>query len=140
MELGSKRHGVDHDWFLIWVVIEDDDLYVQPASLGVDVLMLRLNLLLLLVVSFLPFPSQLLAEYVHEQGAEDADVRMLTSRLPPSVVLRRDDRHGALPPHRGCAGGTRHAPGRRSGLTRWSFSALCWCRKAVFSAFRWSCP
>ena len=26
MELGSKRHRVDEDWFLIWVVIEDDDL------------------------------------------------------------------------------------------------------------------
>jgi uncharacterized membrane protein len=37
---------------------------------GVDVLMLRLNLLLRLVVSFLPFATTLLAEYVHEKGAE----------------------------------------------------------------------
>ena len=37
---------------------------------GVDVLMLRLNFVLLLVVSFLPFPTKLLAEYIHETGAE----------------------------------------------------------------------
>lgn len=32
--------------------------------------LMRLNLLLLLVVSFLPFPTKLLAEYVHEPDAE----------------------------------------------------------------------
>ena len=35
-----------------------------------DSVLLRLNLLLLLVVSFLPFPTKLLAEFVHEREPE----------------------------------------------------------------------
>jgi uncharacterized membrane protein len=35
----------------------------------VDVMMVRLNLLLLMVVSFLPFPTKLLAEYASESGS-----------------------------------------------------------------------
>ena len=35
-----------------------------------DAVLIRLNLLLLLVVSFLPFPTRLLAEYIDESGAE----------------------------------------------------------------------
>jgi hypothetical protein len=36
MELGSKRHRVDHDWFLIWVVIEDDDLQQSAGTICTD--------------------------------------------------------------------------------------------------------
>jgi uncharacterized membrane protein len=36
----------------------------------VDGGLVRLNLLLLLVVSFLPFPTKLLAEYIHDDSAE----------------------------------------------------------------------
>src|SRR5262245_50872570 len=35
-----------------------------------DVLLARINLLFLMVVSFLPFPTRLLAENIHEEGAE----------------------------------------------------------------------
>jgi uncharacterized membrane protein len=38
---------------------------------GVDVLIRSLKLLLRLVVSLLPFATKLLAEYVHEKGAEE---------------------------------------------------------------------
>jgi uncharacterized membrane protein len=43
----------------------------------------RLNLLLLLMVSFLPFPSSLLAEYITEEGA----VRVATTILGMSLLL-----------------------------------------------------
>ena len=49
-------------WFAHTVITE----YLDHA----DSVLIRLNLLLLLVVSFLPFPTKLLAEYVHESDAE----------------------------------------------------------------------
>lgn len=49
-------------WFAHTVITE----YLDHA----DSVLVRLNLLLLLVVSFLPFPTKLLAEYVHESDAE----------------------------------------------------------------------
>lgn len=36
MELGSKRHRVDHDWLFVWVVIEDDDLQQSAGAIGTD--------------------------------------------------------------------------------------------------------
>lgn len=36
MELRSKRHRMDHDWFLIWVVIEDDDLQQSAGTIRSD--------------------------------------------------------------------------------------------------------
>ncbi|HSE44259.1 MAG TPA: TMEM175 family protein [Gemmatimonadales bacterium] len=49
-------------WFAHTVITE----YLDHA----DPVLLRLNLLLLLVVSFLPFPTKLLAEYVQEAAPE----------------------------------------------------------------------
>lgn len=49
-------------WFAHTVITE----YLDHA----DSVLIRLNLLLLLVVSFLPFPTKLLAEYIHESDAE----------------------------------------------------------------------
>jgi len=48
-----------------------------------DSVPLRLNLLLLLVASFLPFPTLLLAEYTGDP--EDEDVKTLTNRLTPTL-------------------------------------------------------
>jgi hypothetical protein len=37
MELGSQRHGVDHDrFFIIWVVVENDDLQQAARSVRAD--------------------------------------------------------------------------------------------------------
>lgn len=74
---------------------------------------MRLNLLLVFMVAFLPFPTKLLAEYIHEHEAErvattfyglcllttslilsvlirpdveDADVQILTERLTPGLI------------------------------------------------------
>jgi uncharacterized membrane protein len=48
---------------------------------------MRLNLLLLLVVSFLPFPTRLLAEYVSESGAERVATTVLGIDLLLAAVL-----------------------------------------------------
>jgi uncharacterized membrane protein len=48
---------------------------------------MRLNLLLLLVVSFLPFPTRLLAEYVRESGAERIATTVLGINLLLAAVL-----------------------------------------------------
>jgi uncharacterized membrane protein len=48
---------------------------------------MRLNLLLLLVVSFLPFPTRLLAEYVSESGAERIATTVLGINLLLAAVL-----------------------------------------------------
>jgi uncharacterized membrane protein len=37
---------------------------------GADAVLVRLNLLLLMVVSFIPFPTRLLAQFIHERDAE----------------------------------------------------------------------
>ncbi|TCN31673.1 putative membrane protein [Kribbella orskensis] len=54
---------------------------------------LRLNLLLLLVVSFLPFPTRLLADYTHEPDAERIaatvyGINLLLSLIMVSVLWR----------------------------------------------------
>ena len=48
---------------------------------------MRLNLLLLLVVSFLPFPTRLVAEYVHESGAQRIATTVLGIDLLLAAVL-----------------------------------------------------
>jgi len=30
MELGSQRHGVDHDRLFLWIVVENDNLEQAP--------------------------------------------------------------------------------------------------------------
>ncbi len=52
-----------------------------------DAVFVRLNLLLLLVVSFLPFPTRLLAEYVEESGAERVAVTIYGINLFLASVL-----------------------------------------------------
>ncbi len=52
-----------------------------------DAVFVRLNLLLLLVVSFLPFPTRLLAEYVNENGAERVAVTIYGVNLLLASVL-----------------------------------------------------
>ena len=47
---------------------------ITDCLAGATAILLRLNLLLLLVVSFLPFPTRLLAEYIDEPSAERAAV------------------------------------------------------------------
>jgi hypothetical protein len=36
MELGSYRHGVDHNRLLVWIVIEDHDLQESPGRVRTD--------------------------------------------------------------------------------------------------------
>ena len=72
-------------WFAHTVITE----YLEHA----DSVLVRLNLLLLLVVSFLPFPTKLLAEYVHEPDAERIaatvyGINLLLALVMVSVVWR----------------------------------------------------
>ncbi|MFJ4690384.1 TMEM175 family protein [Streptomyces sp. NPDC088766] len=72
-------------WFAHTVITE----YLDHA----DSVLIRLNLLLLLVVSFLPFPTKLLAEYVHEADAERVaatvyGINLLLAILMVSVTWR----------------------------------------------------
>ena len=72
-------------WFAHTVITE----YLDHANS----VLIRLNLLLLLVVSFLPFPTRLLAEYVHESDAERIaatvyGVNLLLGLVMVSVVWR----------------------------------------------------
>jgi uncharacterized membrane protein len=82
-------------WFAHSVITE----YLDHS----DSVLIRLNLLLLLVVSFLPFPTRLLAEYAQQAEPEriaatvyginllvrpdlaDEDVKTLTQRLTPTL-------------------------------------------------------
>ncbi len=52
-----------------------------------DAVFVRLNLLLLLLVSFLPFPTRLLAEYVGDSGAERVAVTIYGVNLFLASVL-----------------------------------------------------
>ncbi|KES07364.1 hypothetical protein BU52_10185 [Streptomyces toyocaensis] len=72
-------------WFAHTVITE----YLDHA----DSVLIRLNLLLLLVVSFLPFPTKLLAEYIHEADAERVaatvyGINLLLAILMVSVTWR----------------------------------------------------
>ena len=66
-------------WFAHSVITE----YLDHA----DSVLVRLNLLLLLVVSFLPFPTKLLAEYVHESDAERVAVTVYGINLLLAMVM-----------------------------------------------------
>jgi TMEM175 potassium channel family protein len=48
---------------------------------SVDTIFVRLNLLLLLLVSFLPFPTSLVAEHIHEDDAERVAATILGTNL-----------------------------------------------------------
>jgi uncharacterized membrane protein len=48
---------------------------------GVDTVFVRLNLLLLLLVSFLPFPTGLVAEHIHDRDAERVAATILGVNL-----------------------------------------------------------
>jgi uncharacterized membrane protein len=61
----------------VWVGHSVITEYLERADAG----LIRLNLLLLMVVSFLPFPTRLLAEYVREGRAERV-------ARPPSTASR----------------------------------------------------
>jgi uncharacterized membrane protein len=72
-------------WFAHTVITE----YLDHA----DSVLIRLNLLLLVVVSFLPFPTKLLAEYVQEADAERVaatvyGINLLLAVLMVSVTWR----------------------------------------------------
>ena len=72
-------------WFAHTVITE----YLDHA----DSVFVRLNLLLLLVVSFLPFPTKLLAEFIHEAGPERIaatvyGINLLLSMIMISVTWR----------------------------------------------------
>jgi uncharacterized membrane protein len=64
---GVKGKGKQEIWFgALWLGHSLVTEYLQRA----DAILMRLNLLLLLVVSFLPFPTRLLAEYLSSDHAE----------------------------------------------------------------------
>ena len=66
-------------WFMHTVITE----YLDRA----DSVLIRLNLLLLLVVSFIPFPTKLLGEYVHESDPERIAATLYGINLLLSVVM-----------------------------------------------------
>ena len=66
-------------WFMHTVITE----YLDHA----DSVLIRLNLLLLLVVSFLPFPTKLLGEYIHEFDPERIAATVYGINLLLSVVM-----------------------------------------------------
>ena len=54
---------------------------------GIDTIFVRLNLMLLLFVSFLPFPTGLVAEHVHDKDAERVAATILGINLLLLAVL-----------------------------------------------------
>jgi uncharacterized membrane protein len=73
--------------------------YLQQS----DAVLTRLNLLLLLVVAFLPFPTRLLAEYVGQDQAERVavtiyGVNLLLTSVLVSVMWRYSVRAGLVRP------------------------------------------
>jgi len=86
----------------VWVAHSAITEYLVGADLG----LVRLNLLLLLVVSFLPFPTKLLAENVGETGPERVagtiyGVTLLMSSVLISVLWRYAVREGLVRPDAG---------------------------------------
>ena len=85
-------------WFAHSVITE----YLDHA----DSVLLRLNLLLLLVVSFLPFPTKLLAEYVRESEPERVaatvyGINLLLAMIMVSVTWRYAVREHLVTPDLG---------------------------------------
>lgn len=73
----------------VWIVHTVITEYLDHA----DSVLLRLNLLLLLVVSFIPFPTKLLAEYAGDPEAEGIaatvlGINLLLAMIMVSVVWR----------------------------------------------------
>lgn len=71
-----------------------------------DSVEMRINILLLLVVSFLPFPTRLLAAYIGETGQERVavtiyGVSLLLASLLLSALWRYSVRAGLVDPHAG---------------------------------------
>jgi len=78
-ELGHLTHGILHQWpaYLAYVTsfVTIGGLWLTHHGIFrrlrfVDSRVMRVNLLLLLFVSFLPYPTRLLAEAIHDSGAE----------------------------------------------------------------------
>lgn len=68
-----------------------------------DAVLIRLNLLLLMVISFIPFPTRLLAQYIHEREAERIAVtvyglNLLIASLLVSVLWRYSVRANLVRP------------------------------------------
>ena len=113
---GTALEQVLHAWpnYLAYVV---SFLTIGAAWLGhtaltdrlerTDPLLLRINLLLLLVVAFLPFPTKLVAEALHHDGSERVFVTMYGLTLLAirilGFALDAYARHEHLysPPHEG---------------------------------------
>jgi TMEM175 potassium channel family protein len=76
---GHLLHSITHQWpsYLAYVTsfLTIGVIWIQHSAIvgslrTADVGLYRLNLLLLLFVSFLPFPTKLLAEFIGEKGPE----------------------------------------------------------------------
>ena len=60
---------------------------------------MRINLVLLMAVAFLPFPTRLMAEAIHNRDAERVAVIFYgASLLVISLLLERAVGHGRAPP------------------------------------------
>ncbi len=99
----------------IWLAHNAVTHYLHHA----DALLLRLNLLLLLVVSFLPFPTRLLAETVEDDDAGKVattfyGLTLLTATVVMSVVWQYAVRE-RLVPTRTTPSSRRSASGSRPG-------------------------
>jgi uncharacterized membrane protein len=85
----------------VWLAHNAITEYLDRA----DAVLLRLNLLLLLVVSFLPFPTSLLAQYISDDRPERVAVtiyglNLLLASVLVSVLWRYALREGLLRPDR----------------------------------------
>ncbi len=78
-ELGHLAHGILHQWpaYLAYLTsfVTIGGLWLTHHGIFsrlrfVDSRVMRVNLLLLLFVSFLPYPTRLMAEAIHDSGAE----------------------------------------------------------------------
>jgi uncharacterized membrane protein len=70
----------------------------------VNSVFMRLNLLLLLVVAFLPYPTRIVAEYLHDRNTERIAVTfygltLLLASLVISILWRYALREGLIKPH-----------------------------------------
>jgi uncharacterized membrane protein len=83
----------------VWIAHTVITEYLDHA----DSVLLRLNLLLLVLISFLPFPTKLLAEFVHERepvrvAATVYGVNLLLAMVMVSVIWRYAVRAGLVQP------------------------------------------
>ena len=83
----------------VWIAHTVITEYLDHA----DSVLLRLNLLLLVLISFLPFPTKLLAEFVHERepvrvAATVYGINLLLAMVMVSVIWRYAVRAGLVQP------------------------------------------